>query len=283
MKLINADEFLWKMEDYAITDADRDFCRKVKFALDKETPVETIPIEFLDTLAKNRPGMISATISLIKDKWGKEREKDGQVKSEHSGSSQGAENVAADRPPFDGIRPAPDRGLRTAEGLQPDGVFCIQKNAGRRKGTARDRIAEAVQKIDNLIETAEPIEEIDDINHSMIEMCETETGIEIQCGDGKNWKDLHYLNHKIDPGRMTPAKWIYMRRQQMKWMAPQIVAGILLALHRKCGFGFERCARMYQQIDAIEQEYGNDPKKAAQACLELTGVKIHDKLRRKEV
>ena len=163
MKLINAEEFLWKLEDYAITDADRDFCRKVKFALDKEPPVEAIPIAFLDTLAKSRPGMISATISLIKDKWEKEREKDGQVESEHSGSSQGAENVAADRPPFDGIRPAPDRGLRTAEGLQPNGLFCIQKNAGRRKGTARDRIAEAVRKIDELIENAEPIEEIDDI------------------------------------------------------------------------------------------------------------------------
>ena len=161
MKLINADEFLWKLEDYAITDANRDFCRKVKFALDKEPPVEAIPIAFLDTLAKSRPGMISATISLIKDKWGEER--DGQVKSEHSGSSQGAENVATDRPPFDGVRPAPDRGLRTAEGLQPNGLFCIQKNAGRRKGTARDRIVEAVREIDELIENAEPIEEIDDI------------------------------------------------------------------------------------------------------------------------
>lgn len=163
MKLINADEFMWKLEDYAITDADREFCRKVKFALDKEPPVNVIPIEFLNVLAKKRPGMISATISLIKDKWGKEREKDGQVESEHSGSSQGAENVAADRPPFDGVRPAPDRGLRTAEGLQPNGLFCIQKNAGRRKGTARDRIVEAVRKIDELIENAEPIEEIDDI------------------------------------------------------------------------------------------------------------------------
>ena len=172
MKLINADEFLWKLEDYAITDADREFCRKVKFALDKEPPVRAIPIEFLNVLAKTRPGMISATISLIKDKWGKEREKDGQVESEHSGSSQGAENVAADRPPFDGVRPAPDRGLRTAEGLQPNGVFCLQKNAGRRKGTARDRITEAVRKIDNLIETTEPIEEIDDISRKATNITE---------------------------------------------------------------------------------------------------------------
>ena len=163
MKLINADEFLQKLEDYAITDADREFCRKVKFALTTEPPVDAIPIEYLNTLAANRPGMISATISLIKDKWGKEREKDGQVESEHNRSSQGAENVAADRPPFNGVGTAPDRGLRTAEGQQPDGVFCIQKTAGRGKSSARDRITEAVRRIDNLIDTAEPIEEIDDI------------------------------------------------------------------------------------------------------------------------
>jgi len=163
MKLINADEFLQKLQDYAITDADREFCRKVKFALTTEPPVDAIPIEYLNTLAANRPGMISATISLIKDKWEKEGEKDGQVKSEHNGSSQGAENVAADRPPFNGVGTAPDRRLRTAEGLQPDGVFCISKTAGRGKSTARDRITEAVRRIDNLIDTAEPIEEIDDI------------------------------------------------------------------------------------------------------------------------
>lgn len=163
MKLINADEFLQDLLDQSITDTDRDFCWKVKYALNKAKPTEAIPIEYLNALAANRPGMISATISLIKDKWEKERGKDGQVKGEHNGSSQGAENVAADRPPFNGVGTAPDRRLRTAEGLQPDGVFCISKTAGRGKSTARDRITEAVRRIDNLIDTAEPIEEIDDI------------------------------------------------------------------------------------------------------------------------
>lgn len=164
MKLINADEFMSKMEGYAITEADWKFCEKVKFALGKEEPAEAIPIEFLDEVAKDKPGLCSGAISLIKGFWKKRTgESDGQIKSEHNGSSQGTENVAADRPPFDGFGTAPDRGLRTAEGLQTNGLFCIQKNAGRRKGTARDRIAEAVSKIDNLIEVAEPIEEIDDI------------------------------------------------------------------------------------------------------------------------
>lgn len=165
MKLINADEFMSKLKDYAITEADWKFCEKAKFALDKEEPVEAIPIEFLDEVAKDKPGLCSGAISLIKGFWEKRTgESDGQIKSKYCRSSQGAENVAADRPPFDGFGTAPDRGLRTAEGLQPDGIFCIQKTAGRREGTARDRITQAVAKIDNLIETAEPIEEVDDIS-----------------------------------------------------------------------------------------------------------------------
>ena len=146
----------------------------------------------------------------------------------------------------------------------------------RHWGWRKNRILDMLDKVEEVWnECAE------DIDHSMIEMCDTETGIEIQCGDGKTWKDLHYLNHKVDPGRMTPAKWIYMRRQQKKWMAPQIVAEILLALHRKCGFGPERCGRVYAQICEIQQEYGQDPKKVAAACLEETNVKIHDKLRKR--
>lgn len=167
MKFIDADEFLLNLEDQAITDTDRDFCWKVKYALNKAAPVDAIPIEYMDKFQENRPGYAHATIEMLKEAWKKEREKDGQVESEHNRSSQGAENVAADRPPFNGVGTAPDRRLRTAEGLQPDGVFCISKTAGRGKSPARDRIVEAVRRIDNLIDTAEPIEEIDDACRKM--------------------------------------------------------------------------------------------------------------------
>ena len=164
MKLINADDFILELEDTAITDTDREFCRKVKYALDKTPPVEAVPIKFMDEYKERRPGFVDTAVTMIKHAWGRETEKHGQVKSEHNGSSQGAENVTADRPPFDGVGAAPDRGLRTAEGLQPNGIFCLSKTAGRRKSAARDRIVEAVRKIDNLIEVGEPIEEIDDIS-----------------------------------------------------------------------------------------------------------------------
>ena len=115
----------------------------------------------------------------------------------------------------------------------------------------------------------------------MIEMCENETGIEIQNGNGKSWKDLPYMNAKLNPGRMTMAQCIYMRQRQIQWLAPQIMAAIMVALHRKYGFGYERCARVYSQIMEIEHEFKMDPKLLKNACLMETGVNITDKIRKR--
>ena len=112
-----------------------------------------------------------------------------------------------------------------------------------------------------------------DHDHSMIQMCEVETGIEIQNGDGKSWKDLHYLNGTI-PECMTPAQVLYMRQQQLKWIRPQVMACMLVALHRKYGFGFERCSRIYQQIQDIEAEYRGNPDRLRKACYETTGIDV---------
>lgn len=116
----------------------------------------------------------------------------------------------------------------------------------------------------------------DDGMRSMIQLCEEETGIEIQNGDGKSWRDLPYMNATLDTGRMSNAQWVYMRMQQAKWVAPQVVAYFLVALHRKYGFGYERCARIYGQIQEIEAEYGMDPEKLQAACLAETGVNVID-------
>ena len=115
-----------------------------------------------------------------------------------------------------------------------------------------------------------------DHDHSMIAMCEAETGIEIQNGDGVSWHDVAYLNGSLNPGMMNEAQWLYMRQQQIKWIRPQIMACLMVALHRKYGFGYERCARIYQQIEATALEYRNDPKRIRKACMELTGIDVAD-------
>ena len=120
-----------------------------------------------------------------------------------------------------------------------------------------------------------------DHDSSMIQMCEDETDIEIQNGDGVSWHDVAYLNGSLNPGMMNEAQWLYMRQQQIKWIRPQIMACLMVALHRKYGFGYERCARIYQQIEATALEYRNDPKRIRKACLELTGIDVADVVTKK--
>lgn len=114
-----------------------------------------------------------------------------------------------------------------------------------------------------------------DHDHSMIAMCEAETGIEIYNGDGASWHDVWFLNGYF-PENMTYEQLLYMRQQQIKWIRPQIMACLMVALHRKYGFGFERCARVYQQIEEAAQEYRSDPKRIRKACMELTGIDVAD-------
>lgn len=110
---------------------------------------------------------------------------------------------------------------------------------------------------------------------SMIQMLDEETGIELQNGDGKSWKDLAFLNADVGvAGEMTMPKLIYMRQQELKWIPSLITAYILLALHRKCGFGSDRCARVYAQIMETAEELGWKEKELAEACRNETGIDI---------
>ena len=119
-----------------------------------------------------------------------------------------------------------------------------------------------------------------DHDHSMIAMCEAETGIEVQNESGKSWHDVWFLNGYL-PETMTSAQVLYMRQQQIKWIRPQVMACLMTALHRKYGFGYDRCARIYQQIEETAQVYRNDPKKIRAACQELTGIDVCDVVTKK--
>lgn len=118
--------------------------------------------------------------------------------------------------------------------------------------------------------------------HSMIELCEKETGIEIQNNSGKSWRELMYLNATLDTGKLSNAQWVYMRHRQKDWIAAQVMACLMVALHRKYRFGFDRCARIYQQIRDIETEYGFDEKKLQEACKTETFINVYDVITEKK-
>lgn len=122
----------------------------------------------------------------------------------------------------------------------------------------------------------------EDNMHSMIELCEKETGIEIQNNSGKSWRELMYLNATLDTGKLSNAQWVYMRHRQKDWTAAQVMACIMVSLHRKYGFGFDRCARIYQQIRDIEAEYNFEEKKLQEACKAETLINVREVITEKK-
>lgn len=120
---------------------------------------------------------------------------------------------------------------------------------------------------------------------SMPQMLEEETGIEVQCGDGKSWHDLAFLNASIDTfdGKMTVPQFLYMRQQQLRWIPPNVTACILLSLYRRCGFGGDkRLPRIVSQIAGIREEFGNDADALKAACKAETGICVIEYMDSKE-
>lgn len=115
---------------------------------------------------------------------------------------------------------------------------------------------------------------------SMIKMCAEEIGIEIQNGSGVSYTDVAYLNGE-DLGDMTYEQILYMRAQQLKWIRPQIMACIMVGLHRKYEWGYKRLERIYRQIDEIDREYKSNPKTLAKVALSETGVDVKDMIFKK--
>lgn len=117
--------------------------------------------------------------------------------------------------------------------------------------------AKRIDKVEKSIESV--WEEVaDDINVSMLQLCEDETGIEIRNHeDGRSWKELAFLNASIDMGRMSRPQVIYMRQRQATWMRQQTLASILVGIHRECGYGFDRLVRLVNEMnEIIDAEFG---------------------------
>ena len=126
---------------------------------------------------------------------------------------------------------------------------------------------------DKTMETWDECGRTNDI--SMIQMLEEESGIELRIPDtDKGWRDLAYLNAKIDVGRMSKAQMVYMRQRQKKWVGAQLMACLFLALHRKYGFGKDRLTRLMGEINKVEEEFDLDRKKITDACRSEAGINL---------
>lgn len=117
-----------------------------------------------------------------------------------------------------------------------------------------------------------------DTSRSMVQMLDEETGVEVQIGDGKSWRDVPYLNASIVYKPQTRAEWIYMRVRMKRWIPGQITACMLLALHRKCGFDDDQIADTYADLLAVEQDNLFDSSLACDMCERITKVRVREEV-----
>ena len=121
------------------------------------------------------------------------------------------------------------------------------------------------------------------VSKSMLQMLEEETGIEMSLsGYDRSYHEFSYLDGDAWDGKLlTLQQTVYMHQQQKKWLAPLILASICLSLHRDDHWGAERIARFIGQMDALRQQYGEDPKKYRALMQEKTDLPEGAILRRK--
>ena len=112
-----------------------------------------------------------------------------------------------------------------------------------------------------------------DTQRSMLEICEDETGIIVDRPDYEgNYKDLLFFQPKEKIATLSIEQRIYMRIRQKDWMGAEIFASVLVALHRKHGFGDKRIFRLKEQMDEIRDRYSADSDVIEKECRKITGI-----------
>lgn len=109
---------------------------------------------------------------------------------------------------------------------------------------------------------------------TMIKMLDEEAGIELQNGSGRSYKELEYLNGEIGMHSFTLPQYIYMRKRQITWSNTLVCAGLLLGLHRRYGFGQQRCLDLYTEMQNVIRRYNGKQSAIVKACREITNINI---------
>ena len=114
----------------------------------------------------------------------------------------------------------------------------------------------------------------EDLDMSMLRMVEEEIGIEMQNGNGVSYHDLHYMSgvSTLKLEDMTAQQYVLMRIRQKEWVGTLVMASMLIALHRREGYGIERCAKLMERVQEVCADYKYDPKKLKAAMVEETLV-----------
>lgn len=104
---------------------------------------------------------------------------------------------------------------------------------------------------------------------SMLQQLDIECDIELTDREGVSYRDYKFLNTAIDDGHeLSPQEWVILRIKQKSWLECQVMACLLLAMHRKEGWGVKRIKELMNRMQQIKAEFDYDPKKLIKAVKE---------------
>ena len=66
-------------------------------------------------------------------------------------------------------------------------------------------------------------------------------------------------------------------RKKVNQITPEVYAGIALALHRKCGWGYKRINDLFNESQEIWDECNTKTINMIEMCYEETGIELRSK------
>lgn len=122
-----------------------------------------------------------------------------------------------------------------------------------------------------------------DQHRSLVQMCDEECNIELRGVDGQSWRDTPYLNEEkwqkeqarvfSMPYQMQQAYMVRVKGCMNKWLRPILISSVVLALHRKEGWGFERASKFVVLLEECIREHKDNRAEMLQSVYEQTGLR----------
>ena len=112
-------------------------------------------------------------------------------------------------------------------------------------------------------------QEVKEKHLSAFELLENETGIELALDGEKSYTEFGQL--RFQEREVTPSQYIYSLQRRKRWIAPMILAVILIAFHRVDGWEYDELATFITEEDALRKEYGDSLPKYRQLMFDETG------------
>lgn len=117
-------------------------------------------------------------------------------------------------------------------------------------------------------------------NHlAILPMLEKETGIELTLmGTDQSYKELAWLCIETNDIMLTYEQAYFSNIRMIPWVPTMLLACLLIVLHRKEKFGYDRLSKFVVEMNQLRSEIGNKPKDYNRKLLELTGVDFRFKM-----